>query len=356
MKKKRARKANAGVKKALKKKQVGEITEEAPLSLVTGASGRLGRHLVAALLARGERVRVLQRKSEKPPTYPEGVEVVIGDITNRGSLEAAVTDVDYVYHLAAIVSHTAPPDILLEVNYSGTRNLLDACAKKAHKLKRFVYVSSISVYGKHPATLPANEETPINPSDWYGKTKAIAEEVVMQYAGRIPVVIIRPAVIYGEGFDEAYLPVLASLEKGKMRIIGSGQNIIPFVHVNDVVRALILASRAQNAPGNVYVIASKERITQHEILRIACKYLGVAQPKSRVPVWLAKLRLKVANALSSLAGRKPKLLEEHIDTISANRYFDVSKAEKDLGFRASVAFEDGMKEMVDYYRRKKVIL
>ena len=349
---KRGRRKAKNAARRRKEQVAGE--RRAPISLVTGASGRLGRHLVPALLAMGERVRVLHRRSEKPPSYPEGVEVVFGDITDRSSLEAAVADVDYVYHLAAIVSHSAPPEVLLEVNYEGTRNLLDACARKAYSLKRFIYVSSISVYGKKPAALPANEETPLNPSDWYGKTKAMAEEAVMQYAGRMPVVILRPAVIYGEGFDEAYLPVLAALEKGRMQIIGSGQNVIPFVHVKDVVRALILASRAEKAPGNVYIIASPERMTQRDILRIACRSLGVPFPRSSVPVWVAMLRLMLANIMSALAGGKPKLLEEHLDTISANRYFDVSKAERELGFRASVKLEDGIKEMVEYYRRKVV--
>jgi len=181
----------------------------------------------------------------------------------------------------------------------------------------------------------------------------MAEEAVRQYSGKIPVVILRPAVIYGEGFDEAYLPVLAALEKGRMTVIGKGDNVIPFVHASDVVRALTLASTAQKAPGNTYIIASSERKTQREILGIACKYLGVEPPGSSTPVWLAKLRLKLANLLSFFTQRKQALLEEHIETISANRYFDTSKAEKELGFRASMRLEDGIREMVEYYRKKK---
>ena len=326
--------------------------ERAPLNLVTGASGRLGSFLLGALLAKKERVRVLQRRGA-PASYPKGVEIAYGELADRAALEKAVDGVDRVFHLAALVSHSASPEALLEVNYKGTRNLMDACRARAFSLSRFVYISSIAVYGKSIETLPATEETPLNPSDWYGKSKAMAEEVVMQYAERIPVVVIRPAVIYGEGFDEAYLPMLSALEKGKMPLIGKGNNVIPFVHVKDVVRGILLASASENAPGNAYILASDERKTQREIYAIACKHLGVSPPNGSSPAWLVKLKLRLANLSAALSGKKPKLLEEHIDTISANRYYSIDKARVDLGYRPQVRLEEGIGEMVEYYRSSK---
>jgi dihydroflavonol-4-reductase len=329
-----------------------EETEQLPLSLVTGATGRLGKYLVRALLSKGERVRVLHRQSSTPAEFPQGAQIAYGDLTDRQSLERAVEDVDCVYHLAALVSHSARPNQLLAANYEGTQNIIDACKTKGFALKRFVYVSTISVYGKSIETLPADEATPTNPSDWYGRTKAMAEGVVAQYSSKIPTVILRPAVIYGEEFDEAYLPVLSALEKGRMQMIGNGSNIIPFIHAIDVVRALLLAAKAEKAPGNTYVIASPERKTQREILALASRHLGVQPPTGATPVWLAKLKLKAANLLPFIFG-KPKILEEHIDTIAANRYFSTEKAEADLGFRATVGLEQGIKEMVEYYRKRK---
>jgi len=324
--------------------------EEPPLCLVTGAGGRLGRYLVEAMLSIGWRVRVLHREFESQQQYPEGVQIVYGDLTKKASLEPAVQDVDYIYHLAALVSHSAPINDLLEVNYRGTQNLIDVSRTRAYTLKRFIYVSTISVYGKSMERLPADEETPLNPSDGYARSKRMAEGVVMQYSDKMPVVILRPAVIYGKSFDEAYLPVLAALERGKMPIIGSGDNTIPFIHATDVVRALLLAATSDRAQGNIYVIAPRERRTQREILELASKHLGVNPPRRRMPLWRVKLGLKIGRLLSIITRKRPKLLEEHLDTMAADRYFDTSKAEKELGFKPIVKLDDGMKEMVEYYK------
>lgn len=321
------------------------------LSVVTGGSGRLGRYLVKALLERGEQVRVLQHAGRKAD-FPEGVEAVQGDLLDRASLESAVDGADYVYHLAAIVDPGAPYDRLLDVNYHGTRNLLEACRSRAYHMQRFVFISSISVYGKDPAEIPADEETAENPTDNYGRSKLLAEQAVGQYAEKVPYVILRPGVIYAPGFDEAYLPVLKALEHGKMRIVGSGDNSIPFIHASDVVRAMLLASRAEKAVGDKYVIAPAERKTQKQVFEIACRCLGVRPPGAHISAWLAKLNLKFARLAGAISGSRPKITEEYIDILASNRVFRTDKAKEDLGFEPKVALEDGIREMVDYYRSK----
>lgn len=342
---------SAGMKAGAERKPERQA-EKPPLSLVTGASGRLGNYLVRALLERGERVRVLQRKSGKQADFPKGVEVVYGDLLDRQSLEKAAEDVDYVYHLAALVNPSARFEDLLDVNYRGTRNLLEACRSKAFHLRRFVFVSSISVYGKELAEIPANEETATNPTDNYGKSKMLAEQAVEQYVEKIPFVILRPAVIYGTGFDEAYLPILAALEKRKMSVVGSGKNAIPLIHATDVVRAMLLASRAEKAIGNKYVIATGERLMQSQIFEIACHHLGVRSPGSCTPIWMARLKLRLANLFSALAGKRPKMTEDYIDILASNRIFKIDKAREELGFEPKVRLEDGIAEMVEYYRSK----
>ncbi|MDD5317189.1 MAG: NAD(P)-dependent oxidoreductase [Candidatus ainarchaeum sp.] len=322
------------------------------LSLVTGATGRLGRKLVDALLANGERVRILHREELGETVPPRGWEAFRGDLSDRASLGRAVEGADVVYHLAALVERDASPADLLHVNYYGTKNLLDACASAGKPPKRFVFASSISVYGKRIARLPADESTPADPSDWYGKSKLLAEDAVKSYGKSFPATILRPAVIYGEGFDEAYLPLLALLEKRRMVLINGGRNFVPLIHARDVVRAMMLAADSGAAAGKAYVVAPRERRTQREIMEIACRFLGVPPPKYSVPLALASAALKLA-AATGLAGRKGGLLEEHVLTLAADRYFDVSRAEQDFGFKAEVALEDGIREMVEYYNSRK---
>lgn len=321
--------------------------EEPPLSLVTGGCGRLGRYLAKELLARGERVRVLQHSKGSWQGCPKGAEIASGDLLDRASLDKAVEDADYVYHLAALVNPEARFEDLLNVNYRGTRNLLEACRSKSYHLKRFIFISSVSVYGKELAEQPADEGTEPNPTDNYGKSKMMAEQAVGQYGEKIPYVILRPAVVYGEGFDEAYLPILSALKKGRMSIIGSGDNHIPFVHASDVIQAMLLASRAEKAVGNTYVIASDESMTQQQVFWIACRNLGVSPPRGHSWPRLVKLRLRIARIFG-----RPRITEDYIDILTSNRVFKIDKAKEDLGFKPKVGLEEGIKEMVDYYRSK----
>lgn len=321
-----------------------------PLALVTGAGGRLGRHLLRLLLERHYPVRVLARAGADL-SFPPGVEVVPGDITHFYTLHQAVEGADIVFHLAALVDYTTSEKNLFEVNVEGTRNLLKACVEFAPKLKRFVYCSSTAVMGKELAEIPANEKTECIPTDNYGLSKLMAEKVVMEYKNKLPVVIIRPAVIYGEGFNESYFPVFKLLQQHRFRIIDSGDNILPFVHAKDVAQALLLAAEKRKAVGNVYIIAGGEQMTQKEILEIAARELGVKPPKKHIPRFLAELRVQLSYMKSFFTGRNPKLTLEDIAVLSSNRLFDISKAKKELGYSPQVRLEDGIKEMVEYYKR-----
>jgi nucleoside-diphosphate-sugar epimerase len=120
--------------------------------LVTGATGRVGRHLVKALLDRGESVRVLVKNGTADS---ELVEVFYGDILNKESLRKAVDGVDTIYHLAAVVDYTAPKDLMFNVNVIGTKNLLEVSTGR-----KIIYLSSAAVMGRNFKELPVSESTP----------------------------------------------------------------------------------------------------------------------------------------------------------------------------------------------------
>jgi len=334
----------------MKGKQKASTRKTNPLVLVTGAGGRLGKHLLRMLLEPHSRVRVLARAGAEL-SFPEGVEIFPGDITHIQTIYDAVRGVDVVYHLAALVDYVSSEKKLFEVNVDGTENLLRACVEFAPNLKRFVYCSSTGVMGKELAEIPADEKTPCIPTDNYGLSKRMAEEVVLRYSGKLPVVIIRPGVVYGEGFDEGYFPVLKLLKKHRMRIIDSGNNAIPFVHARDVARALILAAESRKAAGQIYIITGGEQMTQKEILEIAAKELGVKPPHKRIPLFLAKLGIQRSYLMSLFGGRKPQIDLEQLSVLSSNRIFNISKARKELGYSPQVRLEEGIKEMVEYYKR-----
>jgi nucleoside-diphosphate-sugar epimerase len=336
-------------KQAVKKSQKFSAGMK-PLMLVTGAGGRLGKHLLNLLLEKKARVRVLARAGAEL-SFPKGVEVFPGDITHPMTLFDAVRGVDVVFHLAALVDYVSSEKRLFDVNVEGTKNLLKVCAEAAPNLRRFVYCSSTSVMGKELAEIPANEKTECLPTDNYGFSKLMAEKAVLEYKNRFPVVIVRPAVIYGEGFDEGYFPVLKLIKHQNMRIIDSGNNVIPFVHAKDVAKALLLAAESRKAPGQTYIIAGAEQMTQKEVFEIAARELGVKPPHQHIPHFLAEFGVQLSYPLSFFGWSKKRVDLENLAVLSSHRIFNISKAKRELGYSPSLTLGEGIKEMVEYYKR-----
>ncbi|MDO8339603.1 MAG: NAD-dependent epimerase/dehydratase family protein [Candidatus Burarchaeum sp.] len=317
-------------------------------ALVTGASGRVGGLLVEKLLQKGYVVRALVRDSAGAEKLPSGVEVAFGNITDPDSLKGCCEKVDVVFHLAASINYKAGRDVLQAVNGRGTANMVTEAAHA--NVKRFVYASSIAVYGKVERGRPLKESDELAPTDDYGASKRAGENAVRH--GAVPFVILRLGMVYGPGFDEAYLPLLKMLEKRRLSYVGSADNNIPFVYVGDVVNAFLLAGEKYVAMGETYNIVG-ERITQRQALDLACDYLGVPQPKLHASPRFLTLSLNMLNAIEKMAGKKSKLIPEYIEVLYVDRSFDTDKARMELGWEPRKPIDRGIREMVEYYKEKK---
>ena len=305
--------------------------------LVTGAAGRIGRHLIPALLMRNHEVRALVKDNM---VKDEKVEVFYGDLLNKESLEKAAKGADAIFHLAAVVDYTAPKDMMFRVNVLGTKNLLDVS-----KGKKFIYLSSTAVMGNKFKELPADETTPCKPSNFYGKTKLEAEDMVRKAGG----IVIRSTDVFGPDFNEGYNYVLSGLYSGELPIIGDGKNFIQWIHINDLVQALVKASE-KGKPGGVYIVAGKEFKTLKELFNLLCKYLDVEPPKKSVSKFVAKTMAHSKSLKGKITGESPALLPAYIDKITANRTFDLKKARTELGFDPQVTYEEAAKEMVEAFK------
>ena len=308
---------------------------------MTGGSGRLGTALVKELLARGKKVKVLARDGNA--AVPPGALAHIGDVTKPETLAGLVGKGDTVFHLAGIIDEGNSYETFYRVNVLGTENALDACS--GNGVKRFVFVSSISVFGELEY-LPGDERCEKKPITRYGKSKMLAEEAVMRKWKTIPSTIIRPGMVYGPGFDEGYLPVLKMLENGKMPVLGGGGNRIPLIHVSDAVAAMVAVSESDEAVRKDFVVAGPGNPTQKELLAMASEALGVEPPKRSVPVWLVLALLPLARVLG-----KADFSPENVGQLTRDRMFDCSKIKKAAGFEPKVPLSQGIKEMVAYYRQ-----
>jgi nucleoside-diphosphate-sugar epimerase len=311
-------------------------------TLVTGATGHVGRHLVPALLKHGDKVRCLVRSGS--PRLWNNIEYVEGDLSSKESLKKAVAGCDVIYHLAALVSYTASKDELWRVNVEGTKNLLEAAQGK-----KFVYLSSTGVHGKKLTKLPADESEPYRPTDYYGRTKMEAEKAVLAAGG----IALRATDIYGPGFTEGYDIVFKKISEGKMMVIGDGKNRLQYLHVDDLVSALV-AAKQHGKPGQAYIIAGSDVRTQEELYGLVAKQMKVAPPAKHVSLRLSLMLMRVQSLKHRLAGGKMKLLPAHIEKLAADRIWDISKAERELNWNPRIRYTEGIGEMVvDYLKRVK---
>ena len=308
--------------------------------LVTGASGHLGKSLASALLANGNPVRILVDKNNP---HIDGAEIVKGNLLNRESLKTAVYGIDTIYHLAAMVDYgQVNKQLMYNVNVTGTKNLLSVS-----KASRFIYMSSTSVYGNKLSENPATPATKCNPSTYYGITKMLAEKLVIGSKG----VVLRAPVIFGNGFNGPFLELMKMLESKKMLIIGHGTNRLQWIHIDDLLQALKLVME-KGISGEVYLAAGSDIITQKQLYSILSNAMGVASPSKSVPLWLAYALAYAQKTASLFTKKSPKIKLEYLRRITSDRTFDISKAQKDLGYNPRTSYAKWATELAHAYGRQ----
>jgi len=263
-----------------------------PTSLVTGGGGFIGSHLVDALLARGDVVRVLDNfstgKRENLQHNIEKIQLLTGDLRESEILNEAVQGVDYIFHQAAFVSvpqSMEEPDSCFDINVNGTGKLL--AAARAAGVKRVVLASSAAVYGENEA-VPLSEDEEPDPLSPYAASKSINEIYARLFTKHLGlnVVALRYFNVYGPRQNPAsdyaaVVPIfIKTLEgEGEPVIFGDGLQTRDFVYIADVVQANIQASESGKAPGKVFNICSGQEISLLDLLeKLSTIYNRKIQP------------------------------------------------------------------------------
>jgi nucleoside-diphosphate-sugar epimerase len=306
--------------------------------LLTGASGHIGRALLEKLLEKNEKVIALTRRSLE--YAGENVEKISGDISNPDFCFEVTKNVDVVIHLAALVGNSYSASELMKVNALGTKYLLEGSLKNG--VEHFLFCSTIAVYAKKVKGI-IDESTLTLAKDNYGRSKVIAEYFVRnaQKEG-LNTTIIRPVNAYGKTFTTPYFKVFRLIEEGKIRIIGNGRNVIPFISIDDVAEAFIRAMRNPIAYDKIYLLSDRIQLTQKEILDYTAQLLNAPKPKP-ISVSLAKLAFKLGLI---------KLTKDEFELFLSDRKVDTSKIYKELNFEPKINIWEGIKEMVELYKKE----
>ncbi|MBW1893325.1 MAG: NAD(P)-dependent oxidoreductase, partial [Deltaproteobacteria bacterium] len=200
---------------------------------ITGGTGFLGKTIVKKLLADGHNVTCLLLPDDDSSSVT-GAEIIRGDITRPDTLTHKTAGHDAIVHLAGAVGYGQTWDNCNRLNRDGTSNIAEEAVRSG--ARRFIHMSSVSVYGRVSGT-PIPEDFPVTKiKDPYGDTKIDAENILKKYVknGDLDLTVIRPTMIYGPG-DTLFLPkVIENIKGGKARIIGKGDNRVDCIHISDV--------------------------------------------------------------------------------------------------------------------------
>jgi nucleoside-diphosphate-sugar epimerase len=324
---------------------------------VTGGSGFFGGALVRALLERGDRVRALVRREAAAAELRSfGVEPVIGDLAEPDGCDGLVAEGDVLFHAAARVDMSGRWDKFQRTTIDGTRHLLAAVLPR--RPRRVVYISTGAVYaaGGNESGLCAGR-TPTRPAgyNFYGRAKLAAERLVQTECARAgcPWTILRLGFLFGAE-NRALLGHFVPLaEHDRLFIIGSGDNRIATLYIEDAVRAAILAGKAPVAAGKVYDVASDEHVTQREFIDATTDALGLPRCRRRIGRRLALLCAWLVDWLSAWANHESHISRATVALMSTDQVVDATRIRAELGWRPEVRFDEGIRRTREWYRRTR---
>jgi len=319
--------------------------------LVTGGTGFTGTALVERLCREGHSVVALDYKEGLAcdALRALGAEVIIGSVTDRPAVERSMRDVEFVFHLAAAFRELNVPNSSYdEVNVGGTRVVLEAARQAG--VRKFVYCSTCGVHGNidHP---PAGEDAPIQPADYYQRTKYEAEPLVKEF-GRagMETVILRPAAIYGPGDPERFFLIFKRVARGSFPMFGSGRTLYHPLYIDNLVDAFLRCMPPGAGAGREYLIADERYYPIEEIVRAVGRALDVPVRIRHYPVLPVIVAGHICETVCKPFGVTPPIFPRRVDWYRQNRAFDITRATRELGYQPKVELEDGLRRTGEWYR------
>ncbi len=327
-------------------------------TLITGASGFVGSAVLRQLIIAGHSVRALVRtKSDRRNLVGLDVEIVTGDLTDRGSLDRALVGCSTLFHVAADYRLWVPhPQEIYETNVTGTRNIMLAAANAG--VTRIVYTSSVATLGLTPDGSPADEDSPVSLEDMIGhykRSKFLAEAEVKWLADEegLPVVIVNPSTPVGPR-DVRPTPtgrMIVDAASGRMpAFVDTGLNL---VHVDDVAIGHLLAFE-RGKIGERYVLGG-QNMTLKEILCELAAITGQRPPRICLPHRLVLPIAYMTEACARLTrGKEPRITLVGVRLAKKKMFFSTDKAKRVLGSHPRPV-KEALAEAVDWFRENGYI-
>lgn len=315
-------------------------------ALVTGATGTIGPALVRYLFHNGYQVRVLLHSGPERGLLPAEAQSMYGDITDAASLNRIVKGVDVVFHLAAKLHINDPGPYLAadfeRVNVRGTEHLVRAAA--AANVSRFIYFSTINVYGSGGPGVTFSETSPAMPQTLYARTKLRAEQIALEE--HPAATVLRLAAVYGPRMRGNYPLLVKALDRGMSVMLGNGQNRRTLVYLDDVARAAVTTAISPDAVGRIYNVTDGAVHSFDAIRRAMQRALGKSERMLYIPAGPVRGVLKIVNNLTGWAGLRLPLEPSIVDKLTEEMAVAGDRIQHELGFKPAYSLDKGWKAAI----------
>jgi nucleoside-diphosphate-sugar epimerase len=323
---------------------------------LTGGTGFVGRRLAARLAADGHALVALVRPGDEgAPLESLGARLISGEITDPDAVQRVLAGADVVFHLAGLVpTARATRGDYRRVNAEGTRVAAEAAVRAG--VRHLVHCSSVGVYGI-PRRAPADESTPPRPLNAYQASKLDGERTIASLVAgsATSATIARPTALYGPG-DLRSLGLLRSVARGRVRLVGDGENPCQLMHVDDAIDLLRACGARRGRPGEVelLVLAPSERLTVRGLIEALATACAVQPRLVRIPRALVDPPWRLQRATARFL-RPPPGWFDGLDFFLADRTADGAKARRVLDVEAQRPLAAGLRDAVDWARERALL-
>jgi len=319
--------------------------------VVTGATGFIGSHLIDYLVGQGCTIHALVRETSDQRWLNKSgqVKIHVVDLAQSSSI-SCLEKADYLFHCAGLTKAKTRDDYFCGNVYS-CEVLYERCVAIGSNLKAIVHLSSLAAAGPSMRGEAAQEKNPCKPVTYYGESKLAGEKIALKYSSLLPIVIIRPPVVYGPR-EENFFVYLKTLSQGWNIKIGTTRRELSLVYVTDIVRAMVRAAVCYSENEKIYYVTDGEHYIWNDISDSAMKILNVRAKTLFIPEVLLTFLSSISEVLAWF-GPKPALFDRQrvIDICQTSWIASPKSFFESHKFQPEYNLVKGLKETVDWGKK-----